>query len=131
LKEKHDKETYCIRLECVRDIGAIVYAQNTGDTGTATAIVSAASMGLNDAYAGKFLIGAAGDIPNRYTESELANIKANYDVITPENCMKPQPIHPSEDTYNFSTSDTLVQWCQDNDIKVWGHTLAWHAKTAP
>jgi GH35 family endo-1,4-beta-xylanase len=22
------------------------------------------------------------------------------------------------------------QWCQSNNIKVWGHTLAWHAQTA-
>jgi endo-1,4-beta-xylanase len=107
------------------------YAQNTGNSATTTATVTAASIGLKDAYAGKFLIGAAGDIPNRYSESELANIKANYDIITPENCMKPQPVHPSEDKYNFATSDALVQWCQDNGIKVWGHTLAWHAQTAP
>jgi endo-1,4-beta-xylanase len=108
---------------------ATVFAQNTGDTGTAT--VTTASIGLKDAYAGKFLIGAAGDIPKRYSENELANIKANYSVITPENCMKPQPTHPSEGTYNFTIPDTLVQWCQDNGIKVWGHTLAWHAQTPP
>lgn len=110
-------------------VAATVYAQSTGDTGTA--IAPAASMGLKDAYAGKFLIGAAGDIPNRYSENELANIQANYNAITPENCMKPQPIHPAENSYNFAVSDTLVQWCQDHNIKVWGHTLAWHAQTPP
>jgi endo-1,4-beta-xylanase len=91
----------------------------------------AAPVGLKDAYAGKFLIGAAGDIPRRYSDAELANIKANYNVITPENGMKPQPTHPSEDRYNWRTADALVQWCQENNIKVWGHTLAWHAQTAP
>ena len=101
------------------------------DTGSATGTADAAAMGLKDAYAGKFLIGAAGDIPNRYSESELANIKANYNIITPENCMKPQPTHPSENSYNFTTPDALVQWCQDNGIKVWGHTLAWHSQTPP
>jgi endo-1,4-beta-xylanase len=45
--------------------------------------------------------------------------------------MKPQPTHPSEDTYNFTTPDALVKWCGENNIKVWGHTLAWHAQTAP
>jgi len=87
-------------------------------------------MGLKDAYAGKFLIGAAGDLPRGYSEAELANIKANYNVITPENCMKPQPTHPSEDTYNFTTPDALVNWSGENNIKVWGHTLVWHAQTA-
>jgi endo-1,4-beta-xylanase len=106
---------------------AAVYGQNNGDTKPAT--TPAASVGLKDAYAGKFLVGAAGDLPGRYSDAELANIKANYNIITPENCMKPQPTHPAEDTYNWKTPDALVQWCQDNNMKVWGHTLVWHAQT--
>ena len=86
--------------------------------------------GLKDAYAGKFLVGTAGDVPRSYSEAELANIKSNYNIITPENCMKPQPTHPSENVYNFTTPDAMVAWCQSNNIKVWGHTLAWHAQTA-
>lgn len=84
--------------------------------------------GLKDVYSGKFLVGAAGDLRG-YSEAELANIKANYNVITPENCMKPQPIHPMENVYNWGTADALVKWCNDNNIKVWGHTLLWHAQT--
>ena len=45
--------------------------------------------------------------------------------------MKPQPIHPSEDTYNFATADAMVNWCEKNGLKVWGHTLVWHSQTAP
>jgi endo-1,4-beta-xylanase len=101
---------------------AIIYGQNS--------TAPTPSMGLKDAYAGKFLIGAAGDVPRGFSDAELANIKANYNIITPENCMKPQPTHPSEDTYNWTTPDALVQWCQENNIKVWGHTLAWHSQTA-
>ena len=66
-------------------------------------------MGLKDAYAGKFLIGTAGDLPGRYSEAELANIKLNYNVVTPENNMKPQPTHPSEKVYEFRAPDALVQ----------------------
>jgi len=85
---------------------------------------------LKEAYAGKFLIGAANDL-NSISEAESANIKMQYDIMTPENCMKPQPIHPSEDTYNFATSDAMVEWCQKNGLKVWGHTLAWHSQSPP
>jgi len=85
---------------------------------------------LKEAYAGKFLIGAAGDLKG-YSAAELANIKKHYDILTPENCMKPQPTHPSEDVYNFTTPDSMVEWCQQNGVKVWGHTLGWHAQTAP
>lgn len=83
---------------------------------------------LKDAYAGRFLIGTACD-PSNYSEAEQANIKANYNVITPENCMKPGPIHPAEDRYNFGPPDTLVKWCEDSHIQVVGHNLCWHAET--
>jgi endo-1,4-beta-xylanase len=117
-------------------LGATVFGQNRGPAAPAvTAAASAAApaaaptKGLKDAYAGKFLIGTAGDVPRGYNEAELANIKANYNIITPENCMKPQPTHPSEETYSFTTPDAMVQWCQENGIKVWGHTLVWHSQT--
>jgi len=96
-------------------LSATIYSQNNADTKPQA---TAPTMGIKDAYAGKFLIGAAGDVPRGYSDAELANIKANYNIITPENCMKPQPTHPSEDTYNWATPDALVQWCQDNNIKV-------------
>ena len=118
------KRLFALSIIVCLTLTAIVYAQDTATETTA-------SQGLCDVYIGKFLIGAAGDIPNRYSESELANIKANYNIITPENCMKPRPIHPSVETYKFEIPDTLVQWCLDKGIKVWGHTLAWHAQTAP
>lgn len=95
----------------------------------ASPAATAPAIGLKDAFAGKFLIGCASDLRG-LSEAELANIKTHYNVITPENSMKPQPTHPSEETYNFATPDALVKWSEENNIKVWGHTLAWHAQTA-
>jgi len=83
---------------------------------------------LKEAYSGKFLIGAANDLTS-ISEAESANIIMHYNIITPENCMKPQPIHPAEDTYNFVTADAMVEWCQKNGLKIWGHTLAWHSQS--
>jgi len=108
-------------------LAVAVYGQPQGNTG-ATETESATIIALKDAYTEKFLIGAAGDL-RRYSEAELANIKTHYNILTPENCMKPQPIHPSEDKYNWATADALVQWCEENGVKVWGHTLLWHAQT--
>ncbi|HUH18766.1 endo-1,4-beta-xylanase [Albibacterium sp.] len=85
---------------------------------------------LKEAYAGKFLIGTSTDLRG-LSEAELANVKAHYDINTPENSMKPQPIHPSEGRYNFESPDAMVAWCKENGIKVWGHTLLWHSQTAP
>ncbi len=84
---------------------------------------------LKEAYAGTFLIGTAQDFPRGFSEAELANAKFHYDIVTPENCMKPQPTHPSEDTYNFTSPDALVEWADENGLKVWGHTLLWHSQT--
>src|SRR5436190_17623349 len=102
-------------------LAAIGYSRSSVTAQTATpapaatpTTVPAPSMGLKDAYKGKFLMGTAGDVPRGYSDVEQANIKANYNIITPENCMKPQPIHGSEETYNFTTPDAIVQWCQEN-----------------
>lgn len=89
---------------------------------------SASAKTLKQAYKGKFLIGCADDL-RANSEAYQANIRANYDIVTPENCMKPQPIHPSEDTYNFATTDAMVEWCEKNKLKVWGHTLVWHSQS--
>src|SRR5690242_2081107 len=56
---------------------------------------------IKDAYAKSFLIGMAGDLPGNYSQAELALVKENFNVVTPENCMKPAPVHPAEDTWHF------------------------------
>ncbi|MEO7976450.1 endo-1,4-beta-xylanase [Flavobacterium sp.] len=83
---------------------------------------------LKQAFSGKFLIGCADDLRSN-SEAYQTSIRTQYDIVTPENCMKPQPIHPTEDTYNFLTTDAMVDWCEKNGLKVWGHTLAWHGQT--
>jgi endo-1,4-beta-xylanase len=84
---------------------------------------------LKKAYAKKFLIGTASDLKG-LSAAEFANVKEQYNILTPENCMKPQSLHPWENFYYFGTSDSLVDWCQKNGVKVWGHTLGWHSQTA-
>jgi len=84
---------------------------------------------LKDACQGHFLIGTAGDFPTRYSEEELQLAREHFDIVTPENCLKPAPVHPGEDTWQFARPDALVDWCVDNHIAVHGHTLVWHAQT--
>ena len=84
---------------------------------------------IKDAYKNHFLIGMAGDLPGNYSDQEMGLVKENFNIVTPENCMKPAPIHPSENTWRFERPDALVKWCADNNIAVHGHTLVWHAQT--
>jgi GH35 family endo-1,4-beta-xylanase len=86
---------------------------------------------LKDVYKDHFRIGTAGDIPGNYSEPELDLVKGHFNVVTPENCMKPGPVHPAEDRWSFDRPDALVKWCADHKLAVHGHTLVWHAQTNP
>jgi GH35 family endo-1,4-beta-xylanase len=85
---------------------------------------------IKDTYRSHFLIGMAGDLPGNYSDLERSIVAENFNIVTPENCMKPAPVHPSEDTWRFERPDALVKWCADNKIAVHGHTLVWHAQTS-
>ena len=84
---------------------------------------------IKDAYRELFLIGTAGDFPGNYSEQEQALARDHFNVVTPENCMKPGPIHPREDTWRFERPDAFMKWCEDSHLPVHGHTLVWHAQT--
>jgi GH35 family endo-1,4-beta-xylanase len=84
---------------------------------------------IKDAYNDSFRIGMAGDLPARYTEQELRIASEHFNAITPENCMKPERIHPEENSWRFERPDDLMQWAADNKMSVHGHTLVWHQQT--
>ncbi len=84
---------------------------------------------IKDAFQDSFRIGTAGDFPSRYSDQELKTATEHFNAVTPENCMKPEPVHPEENTWRFEQPDALVQWASDNKISIHGHTLVWHAQT--
>ncbi|WP_233215739.1 endo-1,4-beta-xylanase [Rhodopirellula bahusiensis] len=84
---------------------------------------------IKDAFMDSFLVGMAGDLPSRYSEEELKLAAEHFDAVTPENCMKPERVHPGEDRWSFEQTDALVQWAEKNDMTIHGHTLVWHAQT--
>jgi GH35 family endo-1,4-beta-xylanase len=88
---------------------------------------------LKDVYRDLFLIGTALDFrtPAEFSASDLSLIKSQFNAITPENSMKPGPVHPQEGSWNWTPPDTLVSFCQDNNIKTFGHCLVWHSQTNP
>ncbi len=111
---------------------ALIAAEPKADTKTAPASQAAVDQHgptIKEAYRNHFLIGMAGDLPGNYSDGEKSLVAENFNIVTPENCLKPAPIHPSEDTWSFERADALVKWCADNKIAVHGHTLVWHAQT--
>ena len=86
---------------------------------------------LKDIFAKDFPIGTAIDFrtPDEFSAKELEIIKSQFNIITPENSMKPALIHPAKNVWDWTVADRLVQFCQANHIQVAGHTLAWHGQT--
>jgi endo-1,4-beta-xylanase len=52
-------------------------------------------------------------------------IRQHFQIITPENCMKPQSIHPAEHKWNFEAADRFVEFARANRLEVVGHCLVW------
>jgi endo-1,4-beta-xylanase len=59
---------------------------------------------------------------NKYTEVA----KREFNILTPENQMKWDSLHPEPDRYNFSYAERHVEFALENNMLVHGHTLVWH-----
>lgn len=84
---------------------------------------------IKDAFQDAFRIGMAGDVPVGYSDEELLLATKHFSAVTPENCMKPEPVHPEEGRWRFERTDALVEWAEQNKLSIHGHTLVWHAQT--
>ncbi len=84
--------------------------------------------GLKDYYQSYFPIGVAVS-PQLLKSADAKLILQQFNSMTPENVMKPGPIHPAEDRYNWAPADEIVEFAQANHLKVRGHTLCWHQQT--
>lgn len=59
----------------------------------------------------------------------LSTATPEFNLVTPENCMKWDSTEPSQNSFNFTEGDKLVSWAQTNNYKVHGHALLWHNQT--
>lgn len=87
-----------------------------------------ADFSLCEAYEDSFLIGTVyTDAVRTGADNEL--VLKNFNAITPENIMKPENVQPSEGNFKFDNTDIMMQFAGENDLKVAGHTLAWHQQS--
>ena len=98
---------------------------------------------LKDAYAGKFDIGAAVPQTAFYNPKLREMIIGQYSILTPENELKPNDVLDvaasrklAEETgdetavaVHFDSARALLNFAQENGIKVHGHVLVWHEQT--
>ncbi len=86
---------------------------------------------LKEAYQDAFLIGTAlNESIVMGSDSETASIVLNqFNTITAENVMKAGPINPEPGVFNFAPADAYVEYGENNDMFIIGHTLVWHNQT--
>jgi beta-galactosidase len=84
--------------------------------------------GLASVYRDFFSIGAAIN-PSVISEKDSVLLIQQFNSITAENSMKPESLHPSEGTWNWTKADQLVNFAIRNGMKVRGHCLVWHQQT--
>lgn len=99
--------------------------------GCKVATTGPAELTLKAAFKDKFHIGTAmntGHITGRDTAS-LRIIKAHFNAVVAENCMKSGQIQPTEGHFNFDLPDRFVAFGEQNNMLITGHTLIWHSQT--
>ena len=86
------------------------------------------AQGLKDAYKKEFMIGVAVNGRNVTIPEQMELIKKEFNSITAENDMKPQPTEPKEGEFNWEAADRIANFARQNGIKLRGHCLMWHSQ---
>lgn len=59
-------------------------------------------------------------------QSYAKTLTTHFNMITPENHMKPSYVQPVRGSFTFFEADKIVVFAQKHGMKVRGHTLLWH-----
>ncbi|MBO6028970.1 MAG: endo-1,4-beta-xylanase, partial [Bacteroidales bacterium] len=84
--------------------------------------------GLKDAYKDYFKIGVAVNNRNVADPDQIKVVLREFNSITAENAMKPQPTEPRKGEFNWEDADKIANFCREHGIKMRGHTLMWHSQ---
>ncbi|WDE98471.1 endo-1,4-beta-xylanase [Lentisphaera profundi] len=80
---------------------------------------------LKDLFKDKFTIGSSFSPAYFKDPILLEHIKKNFNGLTTENEFKWARINPKPGIYKFTNTDKVVQFAEDNNMEMVGHTLLW------
>ena len=104
-------------------------AEKKEDTDASAADTS--KLTFKEAYNDAFLTGIAvnGAITSGRDSVSQKIILNQFNAISPENVMKAEVVNPEPGVYNFEGADRYVEFGQENNLFILGHTLVWHNQT--
>jgi endo-1,4-beta-xylanase len=113
-------------------VKAISVADPTKSASVTVKLLAPAITTLRQAGAERaLLMGAAADAywqPGLMNEpAYFATLGAQYSMVTPENTLKWNEVHPALSTYDFGPADQMVAFAEAHNMQVRGHNLCWYA----
>ena len=70
--------------------------------------------------------------PHDWKQPEMLEMfRHHYNALTAENAMKPVNVSSAPGVYDFEAVDLMVNWANENNINMIGHTFIWHGQSAP
>ena len=86
------------------------------------------AQGLKDVYKKYFMVGVAVNQRNVSNAQQQDLLRQEFNSITAENDMKPEPTEPNEGEFSWERADRIANFCRQNGIKLRGHCLMWHTQ---
>ena len=80
---------------------------------------------LKQAAGGRFLMGVGTSPKVLANPLDAALVRRHFQILTPDNCMKPQSVQPAEGKWNFNAADTFANFARSHDLQLAGHALVW------
>src|ERR1035437_2228481 len=91
----------------------------------ASVAFGASTLGAAAAQSGRYFGTAIS--AGKLGDSQYTTIAAReFNMVTPENEMKPDATEPTQGTFTFTNGDAVYNWATSHGMKVRGHTLVWH-----
>ena len=65
------------------------------------------------------------DVDAPESKKYLEILKANFNSAVHENALKWYATQPAKDKVSYADADRMLQWCQDNGLRMRGHCIFW------